>query len=304
MIQAILIGMLLTELAIYVGLGRMFVERGMSIAAIVSILLLLALCWRLSHALGSFLLTSLLRLRDHRALPLGNSMAALANEVAARFVCFNWSQPFPGLATDREPADAAQGVPILLVHGYLCNRGLWVTFSRALAAAGLGPVHTVTLEPVFDGIDALVPKLAARIEAICRASGASQIMLVAHSMGGLVARAYLAQSDANRVSRLVTLGSPHHGTQLAQFGIGISADQMRARSPWLQTLAGKETANAAGSTRPQPKALSIYTLNDDLVYPPESSVLEWAENIPVSAVGHMALVFSAPIARRVIAYLR
>ena len=304
MIQAILIGALLTELAIYIGLGRMFVERGMSIAAIVAILLLLAIAWRLSHAFGSFLVTSLLRLRDHRALPLGNSVTALANELAARFVCFNWSQPFPGLATDREPAGAAHGVPILLVPGYLCNRGLWVTFSRALAAAGLGPVHTVTLEPVFEGIDALVPKLDACIEAICKASGAAQIMLVAHSMGGLVARAYLAQSDTNRVSRLVTLGSPHHGTQLARLGVGINAKQMRDRSPWLQALAGREAANAANSTRPQPKTLSIYTLNDDLVYPPESSVLEWAENIPVSAVGHMGLVFSAPIAQRVIAHLR
>ena len=64
MVQGILICMLLTELVIYVGLGRMLVERGMSIAAIVSILLLLAMAWRLSHALGSFLVTSLLRLRD------------------------------------------------------------------------------------------------------------------------------------------------------------------------------------------------------------------------------------------------
>ena len=303
MVQAILIGMLLTEFAIYVGLGQMFLAQGMSIAAIVSILLLLALCWRLSHALGSFLVTSLLRLRDRRTLPMGNSMAALANELAARFVCFNWSQPFQGLAMGREPADSAQGVPILLVHGYVCNRGLWATFARALAAAGLGPVHTVTLEPVFGGIDVVVPKLEARIEAICEASGASQIMLVAHSMGGLVARDYLAQSDANRVSRLVTLGSPHHGTQLAHLGLGINANHMRENSPWLQALAGREAVNA-GSGRPQPKTLSIYTLNDDLVYPAESSVLAWAENVPVSAVGHIGLAFSGPVVRRVIAYLR
>jgi hypothetical protein len=45
-------------------------------------------------------------------------------------------------------------------------------------------------------------------------------------------------------------------------------------------------------------------LNDDLVYPAESSVLEWAQNVPVSAVGHMGLVFSEPIAKRVIQYLR
>ena len=304
MLQVILLAALLSEFALYVWLGRFLSERGLSIALIVAILLMLALLWRLSHALGSFVVTSILRWRDGRVLPFGNSMSALANEFAARFICFNWSQPFPQLAVGADPCGARSGVPILLVHGYVCNRGLWVTFRRTLAAAGLGPVYAITLEPLFGGIDILVSKLDAKIEAICIQSGATEVMIVAHSMGGLLVRAYLAQATAARVTKLVTLGSPHQGTRLAQLGLGVNASQMRDQCEWLKCLADNEALKAAKRDRKLPTTLSIYTLNDDLVYPPESSVLAWAENVPVAAIGHMGLVFSASVARRVIRHLR
>ena len=302
MLQAILLGFLVAEATLYVCLTRYLSERGVNNLAIAAIVLLLALVWRLSHALGSFVVAGGLRWRDGRTLPWGNSMASLASEFAARFICFNWSQPFPALAVGPDPGGTKGGAPILLVHGYLCNRGLWVKFRRRLEDAGLGPIYTISFTPLFGGIDALVPELEARIETICMETGAPKIMIVAHSMGGLVARAYLVQSRRARVGKLVTLGSPHHGSQLSRLGIGLNACQMRDHSEWIQTLEELEAADPGSDRRP--RTLSIYTLNDDLVYPPESSVLEWAENVPVSAIGHMGLVFSGPVAKRVIQYLR
>ena len=306
MLQTILLSMLATEVIFYIWLGNFLNARGVSGAGIAAILLLIALLWRLSHALGSFVVTSVMRRRDGRALPWGNSMAALANEFAARAICFNWSQAFPQIAVGHDPCGAKRGMPILLVHGYLCNRGLWMAFRQRLLVAGLEPIYTVTLTPLFGGIDTLVSKLDARIEAICVATGAEKLMIVAHSMGGLVVRASLAQvrapASASRVAKLVTLGSPHHGTRLAKRGLGVNARQMRFHGEWLKRLADKESA--AAERRDPPATLSIYTLNDDIVYPPESSVLQWAENVPVSAVGHMGLVFSAAVAARVIRFLR
>ncbi len=299
MLQAIFLGMLATEVVFYIWLGNFLGERGVGSVAVAAIIMLIALLWRLSHTLTSFVVTSAWRWRDGRALPWGNSMAALANEFAARAICFNWSEAFANIAIGRDPCGAKSGVPILLVHGYVCNSGLWMTFRRRLAAAGLGSIYTVTLAPLFGGIDVLVPQLAARIDAICAETGAKKIMIVAHSMGGLVVRAYMAETNSSRVAKLVTMGSPHHGTQLARLGLGINARQMGEKSEWLETLADIEDANAS-----HPSTLSIYTLNDDLVYPPESSVLAWAENVPVSAIGHMGLVFSEAVANRVIRYLR
>ena len=63
MLQVILLALLLSEFALYIWLWRFLAERGMSIALIVAILLMFALLWRLSHALGSFTATSFLRWR-------------------------------------------------------------------------------------------------------------------------------------------------------------------------------------------------------------------------------------------------
>ncbi len=48
-----------------------------------------------------------------------------------------------------------------------------------------------------------------RIGDIEAATGASQVVLVGHSMGGLVARAYLRRYGGAKVRRLITIGTPH-----------------------------------------------------------------------------------------------
>ena len=53
------------------------------------------------------------------------------------------------------------------------------------------------------------------IERAKQRSGAKQVILVAHSMGGLVARSYIqsaAYPARNDVARLITLGTPHRGS--------------------------------------------------------------------------------------------
>lgn len=50
------------------------------------------------------------------------------------------------------------------------------------------------------------------VEHICQATGFDKVDIVAHSMGGLVSRAYIEyQGGVNRVDKLFTLGTPNHG---------------------------------------------------------------------------------------------
>lgn len=298
MLQIWLTALLAIELALYAGLAYRLLEKSMSGAQVAAIIVLLAFLWRLSHALGSYLVVALLRWRDGRTLPFGNSLAGLVSELKARLASYNWSQPFPGLALGVDPVGARDGTPILLVHGFFSNRGMWVRFRRGLAAAGLGPVYTITLNPPMGAIDLLSEQLQRRIEEICAETGRARIVVIAHSMGGLVTRAYLSRCGGARVQRLVTLGSPHHGTRMAAFGIGKSAKEMRRGGDWLASLARAELAAAHGVP-----VLSIYTLNDDLVYPPESAVLAGAENVPVTGVGHVGLLFSEKVLARVVGAL-
>ena len=299
MLQTLIRTLLVMEILFYVWVGGHLAHLGFGVGAIVATILLAALLWRISHALTSYLVAVFLRARDRRSLPLGNSLAALASELRARVISFNWSQAFVHWALGNDPVGAGNGAPILLVHGFFSNRGMWVSFRKRLAAANLGPVYTVTLEPLNGSIDEMATSLDKRIEEIVGATGNEKIIVVAHSMGGVVARAYMTQVAENRIARFITLGTPHHGSRIAALGLFECVQQMRYQSPWIEMLEDMEAASP-----PEVPTLSIYTLNDDLVYPPESSVLEWAENVPVSAVGHVGLMFSEAVANRVIAAIR
>ena len=85
-----------------------------------------------------------------------------------------------------------------------------------------------------------VAPVSRRIDEVLAATGAHQLVVVGHSMGGLVARAYLRTHGVAKVIRLITLGTPHSGSELAKYGIGENACQMWPGSMWLATLASEE----------------------------------------------------------------
>lgn len=176
----------------------------------------------------------------------------------------------------------ARGLPVLLIHGYACNSGYWLPMSKLLARAGISH-YGVDLEPPGAPIDDFVPQVHAAVERLCAATGSPQVIVLAHSMGGLVARAYLRRHGAARIARVITLGTPHHGTALAGFGPGSNAVQMRRDSDWLASLAATE------AYLQRQLFSSIYSVHDNIVSPQESSDLPGARNLVFGAVGHVAL---------------
>lgn len=176
----------------------------------------------------------------------------------------------------------ATGLPVLLIHGYSCNSGYWRPLSAHLRAAGISH-YGIDLEPPGAGIDDFAPQVAAAVERLCEAANSQRVIIVAHSMGGLVARAYVRQHGQSRIARVITLGTPHHGTVLANFGPGSNAAQMRRGSAWLGSL-------AAGEADLQRNLFcSIYSVHDNIVAPQNSSELPGARNLVFGAIGHVAL---------------
>jgi triacylglycerol esterase/lipase EstA (alpha/beta hydrolase family) len=208
-------------------------------------------------------------------------------EFAASMLQSSWSMP---RAAPRQTIHAGSPrPPVLLLHGYGCNSGYWAQLTPLLDAARISHA-TLDLEPITCGIDDYVPMVQRAAEKLCAETGAPKLVIVAHSMGGLVARAWMRKHGAARVARLITLGTPHHGTCLASFGVGRNAAQMRRAGPagglesdWLRALAAGESA----ATRAL--VTSIYTHHDNIISPQTSSFLAGARNIALGGVGHVAM---------------
>jgi len=183
-----------------------------------------------------------------------------------------------------DPVAAPSRLPLLLVHGVAVNDGVWFALRRDLARRGLGPVYTINYGPPLAGIEHFAGQLAARIEAICAVTGAERVALIAHSMGGLVARAYLRRFGAARVEQLITIGTPHHGSMLARTFAGRCLAQMRPASRWLADINHDESA-------PPPVPItSIWSRHDSMVAPQASAELRCARNVPLVGIGHNALL--------------
>lgn len=286
--------LLLGELLFYALLGSWLVSRGgwtppqaagLGLAGFLGVRLLLVL---LSFGLmlaGSSPVPDRLRIGPPGALRM------VLEEYAALILLFSMVQPFEKfwLGPDRLGHCAARRTPLLLIHGYQCNRGFWFWLRPKLEATGW-TVATHSLEPTWTEIDNYADGIARRVDEVLAATGAPQLILVAHSMGGLACRAYLRRHGRNKVARLVTLGSPHRGTQLAKLGIGPNARQMRTGSDWLLAL------GAPGAVPLPPDSVSIYSCHDNYVYPQaDSSRLEGANHIAIGGVSHVGMAVSPKV---------
>jgi triacylglycerol esterase/lipase EstA (alpha/beta hydrolase family) len=168
----------------------------------------------------------------------------------------------------------------------------------ALVARHIHPVYTMSYGPPLASIESFVDQVASRIDAILAATGASRVALVGHSMGGLVARAYLRQHGGEKVSLVMTLGTPHHGSVHAWLFPGTSLGQLRPDNPWLAEL------NRAPVAPEGVRVVSLWSWHDSMVAPQTSAQLDGAENIALSGIGHNALIGNRRVFELVAAQLR
>jgi len=233
--------------------------------------------------------------------PLAGAAIALAGMLALRIalfggvreayallVLFTWGQIVQRWTAPCDPPRVERGVlPVLFVHGIYCNAGIWRRQLAFLRRRRVPNLFAMNLEPPFAGIDRFARQLAARAEEVCRAAGTRQLVVIAHSMGGLVARAWIARlGGASRAARLVTIASPHHGSRRVLRAPGRCAADMALNGDWLARLQTDETR------APCVTAVSIYSQADELVVPAESARLEGARNVALERLGHLELLLA------------
>jgi triacylglycerol lipase len=222
-------------------------------------------------------------------LPAANAAQVLRawwGEVLTAPRIFCWQQPF----RSRVWPDQTNGRPgqrgVVLVHGFVCNRGLWNRWMPKLHALGI-PVIAVNLEPVFGDIDGYVAGIDEAVHALEQSTGLAPVLL-AHSMGGLAVRAWLRQQGgaaaAHRMHRVITLGTPHSGTALACLALSANAGQMARLGDWVGALGSTETPALLA------RFTCVYSNCDNIVFPTSTATLPHADNLPVEACAHVHMV--------------
>jgi pimeloyl-ACP methyl ester carboxylesterase len=285
--------LLALELGLYLLVGFWLVRtHGWSSGAAVATALGCALLWRAGFGLATYAVAGWWRSPVPAPFRIGpiRFIGHAAAELAALGVAYAVFQPFERAWMGATGPKRASGrrLPVILVHGYVCNRAMWLPLARALRARG-EDVWAASYEPVYGSIDLAVPQLAAQLDAALAASGCSRVVLLAHSMGGLVARAYLQAHGGAKVARIVTLGTPHLGSMHAHLGAGQNAREMEPGSAWLAALAGAERKGLAAPL------VAIYSHHDNFVAPQSSGAHPQARNVALAGVGHVAMHYSRAV---------
>jgi triacylglycerol esterase/lipase EstA (alpha/beta hydrolase family) len=181
------------------------------------------------------------------------------------------------------PAQDRPG-PVLLLPGYGGSTAAVSVLAARIRATGRS---AIVVRLPGNGTESLLLDAAALNAAVQRAlrAGAPSVDVIGYSAGGVAALLWARDDDgAHEARRVITLGSPFHGTRLAAAGQAFvpgacptACQQLTPGSTLLAKL------DAAGMIR-RPRWLSLWTIDDKVVTPPDSARLPGAINVPVQSI--------------------
>ena len=193
-----------------------------------------------------------------------------------------------GLVAARGGAEEVAGPPqdlpgpVLLVPGYGGGTGALEGLRRRLTAAGR---QATIVRSIGDGTGDLreqARELQREASALV-AAGAPSVDVVGYSAGGVVARLWVADEGGDRLARrVVTLGSPHHGTDVARLGATLAPG--RCPEACRQLVPGSELLDGLPETPGAARWTSVWTDRDEVVTPPDTARLDDAVNVPLQDV--------------------
>lgn len=209
----------------------------------------------------------------------------LRTVVSVALVWAFWLRSFLG-GSPRAVAGRSSWEPVLCVHGFFMGKSSLWGLRRSLESRGRRTEGAFLGLP-YRGPGTYARSLRRRMEELLEATPDARLDVVAHSMGGLVLRQVLAQAPdlAARVGRVITLGTPHHGTGLLRrLRFGPVYRMMARGAPYLEELP------TFAESAPHAEVTTVASRHDLVVYPVETAHLDGAERITLEGIGHLGLL--------------
>lgn len=202
------------------------------------------------------------------------------------------SYPLGYLPLQRWRPDPEKGPPILLMHGYLMNRSCFFALFWRLRRLGYRNVQTLNLRPMYGAIEDMAEDVAEEIRRLSERCDGRPVVVVAHSMAGIVVRWLLQRDAAVPVTKVITVATPHHGTRLAVLAPGLNARQLRLGSDFLGRL---EPACRV-------PLVSIYATTDSVIIPSDSAAAGDTV-IRFEGAGHLSLLYEARVFEAIVHHI-
>jgi triacylglycerol lipase len=190
--------------------------------------------------------------------------------------------------------------PIVFVHGYTGSASNWDTMVGRFKSDGWTDAElTRKTYSSSDSNKAVAQAVAAEVDRVLGATGASKVDIVTHSMGGLSSRYYVKYlASTGKVDEWVSLGGPNHGTTWAYGCASIPCLEMRPGSSFLTELnAGDETPGAVNHG-------TWWSPCDEIIDPDDSTALSGAKNTKTACIAHNGLLTDSTVYAQVRDFVR
>ncbi len=188
------------------------------------------------------------------------------------------------------PPGGGQPTTVILVPGYGGNTGSLGTLAARIRAKGDTALIVALPSGGTGDLEAQADTLNGYVNQALR-GGARSVDVIGYSAGGVVARLWDVEHDgASKVSKIITLGSPLHGAELAAVGAALDPSACPAACQQLVPGSALLTRLAGIPLTGRPAWLSLWTVNDQTVQPPDSARLPGAVNVPLQSVCPSAVI--------------
>lgn len=200
-----------------------------------------------------------------------------------------------GVSLSVVPAAAVARNPVIFVHGYNGSSAGWAEMISDFRAAGYqaSELHAWNYDS-HQSNRTTAQQFAGYVDQVRAATGAAEVDVVTHSMGGLSTRWYVKfLGGSGSVNDWVSLAGPNHGTDSAWGCFDPSCSDMRPGSDFLTTLnAGDETPGGADYG-------TWWSSCDGVIMPADSTVLSGANNTRTGCIAHSAFLTNDAVSQQV-----
>ncbi|WP_199611355.1 esterase/lipase family protein [Flocculibacter collagenilyticus] len=189
---------------------------------------------------------------------------------------------------------------ILCIHGFHAD-GTCFWGMRKFLEENDCTTYAVDMGLPYVNLDNYIQRLSAQIDNILRAHPEQKLNIVAHSMGGLMTRLLLKHKPdyANHIDSIITLGSPHSGTQLVNnYFLTWMKSLFHVDSPFLKALP------TLHELAPHTNVTTLASQHDLIVYPYPNAHLPNASNITVESLSHIGMLTEPHIHQFILDTLR